>query len=408
MTKNNKRVAFYAITNLQLVNVTNIRLSYYSENSAVLFIRIANQISYDLVKAIAEEDFFEDIVLIQYPILNNKVGFWGKIPKIRMLSYGKRMQSYHDYYLESCKTDQLFDVAVVPYFWFHTLYYLTYWKKNNRHIRIEFFEEGLSNYSAEHGTFRDFTSPRCSGSKLERRVQRFAEKPRMRRIRSNATNTLYVYNADMLYEGHSWKAKTLPSIKNNDRLLSLLDMAVRRNSLKVLRYSKKKVYYIANHLIPDIEDSYDLSYMIIDKVLRAFDPRQVLIKTHPAITEHREKYARQFEERCYIDRDDQFIEGFFADREEIESKLFILRCSALPFNMRNWFECQPFVMFTYKMFPYFSQTGDPSVEGYVAKLKQAYDDPSKIMTPASWIELEMMLESCKRRMYGLSENFQDE
>lgn len=397
-----ERIAFYAVTNLHLVNALNIKLTYYNQNKAVLFIRVANQISYELVHVIQQGDYFEKIVMIPFPVLNNKAGRLGRIPKIRMLNYGERMQNYHDYYLKSIKLNMFFDVAVIPHFWNHAIYYLTYWKMNNPHIRIEFYEEGLSNFVPRFGTFHSMTSPRCSGSKTERAVQRYVERHRMRRISKGATRILYVYNPEMLLENESWVVRKLPSLRENGLSWKLMN-SIGSDYIRLLRYSKVFIYYIANHLIPGIEDSYDISYMVIDKIKKIFGPKRFIIKPHTSVTNHRFEYAKQFEKYCYVDREDYFPEAVFANIEEMDSRLFVLRCSALPFNLHNWFKFQPFIIFTYRMFPLFSQTGDPATECVVEKLRKTYDDPSRIMTPSSFLELEMMLKSCKRRMYGLPE-----
>lgn len=406
--KEEERVAFYAVTNLHLINALNVKITYYRHNKAILFIRVVDQISFELVDAIRKGRYFEDIIMIPFPVINNKSGLFGKIPKLRMLTHRRRMQKYHNYYLDSSAANLFFDVAVVPYFYCHAIYYLVYWEKKNSDIRVEFFEEGVGNFVSENGTFHSVTSPRPIGDKHKKRAVMIAEKAPMRRLRNNATRTMYVYNSDMVLEDEKWQVREIPSANYVEEIKKILSGVANKFNLLLLRYSTKRIFYIANHLIPGIEDSYGIAYKVIQNIIEIFDPNSLLIKPHPGVAKHIREFAKHFEPECYVDRAHHFSEALYANIKDVNASLFVLRCSTLPINIANWCMQQPYVLFTYKLFPYFSQTGDESAECIVEKLRLLYNDPSRIMVPSSFLELRLMLETCKRRMYGLSENFQDE
>lgn len=399
LDKKINRVAFYAFTNLCLINASNVRVTYYPKSEAVLFLRVTKNISHELVDSIRKSKIFDNIVMIPYPVLDNKVGALGKIPKIRMLTYGYRMQKFHDYYFESSKVDMFFDVAVVPYFCNYTIYYLSHWQSINNQIRIEFYEEGLSTFSLVFGTYKGKTSPHVLGH--EKKIHKLLERIKTPKLRRHATKTVYVYNEKMLLDDVEWDARTLSALNNNQKINSIMKSVAECEELRCIKYSKARVYYIANYLLNGLEQNYSMSYEIINTITNVFRPNDLIIKTHASNEKHRNEYAKQYENQCFVDRGEFFVESVYANIEDIDFHLFVSRASSLVFNIFNWFKVQPFVIFTYKMFPYFSQTGDPDAEHVVQKLRELYDDPSRIMTPHTFLELEMMLDNCKRRIYGL-------
>ena len=330
------------------------------------------------------------------------MGRWGKYPKIRMLNYGNRMQKYHERYLKVDDIGLSFDMLITPYYGLTAIYYVNELKKHQQDLQVLFYEEGLLLFR-EIGRMIPYLTgyfPHGSNDK-ERLINRLAEKPRIKRCRKNAQSVIYTYAPEMLQEEAGLTAYKLPGCQDNPCTAWLLqDLAAQLPDL-LERYEKRNVYYIANHLVPGLEDSYNISYSVIEAILQCFGKDKLIIKAHPSSTAHKLEYARQYEAMAYVDRQDYFPEAVFSNISNLRQKLFVCRMSTLPFNLCNWFGAEPYVIFTYRLFPYFANTGDPSAENNIELLKHKYKDPSRIMVPSSFHELRSMLRLYKARLYGI-------
>ncbi|MBQ3131716.1 MAG: hypothetical protein IJC24_03310, partial [Clostridia bacterium] len=201
-------IAFYAVSNLAIFNAVNVKEQYYPDTGADLFVRFVNGTTLELVEAVRGSGIFENVFLINIPQIDTRSGFLGKFSSLRILGYGKKYQLFVDRYLDTVVPEKKYDVLLTLHMDSHCLYFADYFRRSNKRIAIEFFEDGTASYlcTKKYLTQR----PVRLGESFKAYIGRcIYERPTRRRIRRNITNTLYIYAPEIYDEEMGFVPKKL-------------------------------------------------------------------------------------------------------------------------------------------------------------------------------------------------------
>lgn len=387
-------VAFYCVSNLAIFNAINVKQMYYRDDKADLFIRFVGGTSNVLVEEAAESGVFENVFCINYPSVDASRGILRKSPLVRALLNGKKIQEFISRYLDVLVKDKKYDTFLTLHMDAQAVHYAYYFRKNNKKLRIEFLEDGTASYLC---TKKYMTHPIPDDMKWARfLLKKMSEAYFYLRVRSNVTKRLYIYSPGQydLEKGFM----PMPLKMQTESKAVLERMAKKIDSSLVLLYKKKMVVYIANAK-SRVEPTYDFAYGIIESIIDVVG-MSLIVKTHSnASTENREHFAEKFESKVYVDREVYLFESLFCEIPDWSDKIVVTRASASAMLFKTWFDTEPYVILTFRLFPFYGEHGDPGADEYVEILQGIYSDPNRIMVPNTMGEFEYMLRKCKKEIY---------
>lgn len=134
-------LAFYACTNTQIINMINVKLQYYHDVDADLYVLKKNRVDLDLVKCIEDAKIFKSMVLIEPYVLPQN-----SLHKVFNVFIAHSPNRYYRNYVLKALGKKIYDKFLTFGFWADALYVLDVFYKKNKNIKVEFVEEGLVNY----------------------------------------------------------------------------------------------------------------------------------------------------------------------------------------------------------------------------------------------------------------------
>lgn len=388
-------IAFYAVSNLAIVNAINVKGTYFPQEKTDLYVRYVGGTDLDLVEKAMQSEIFENVYMINMPTINKKKGILGKIPYVRSLFYGKKNQSFVNHYLDILHGDKIYDKMFTLHMDAHAVYFANYFKKRNKRIEICFYEDGNASYLC---TKKYLThSIQSTLSRKAFWAKKIAEAPYYFQVRKNITDKLYIYCADQYNPSKGFRPFPVEVQPDCLHLLQGMGQAV---PVEIrLRYQKKMVYYIANPKTK-AEPTYDFSYEIIERISKVVGDRQMIIKPHAnASTENRNLFGAKYEEKIYVDRNTYFLEGLLSTLSGMDQKIIVSRASAAAMLPKIWLKKEPYILLTLRLFPFYGESGDPGGDEFIELLRSVYSDPSRIMVPNTLGEMELMLKQCVAHIY---------
>ncbi len=387
-------VAFYCASNLGILNAINVKQMYYRDDKADLFIRFVGGTSYALVEAADESRVFENVFCINYPTVDETRGIMKRSSLVRALLNGKKIQEFVNRYLDVLVKDKKYDTFLTLHMDAQAVHYAHYFRRSNKKLRIEFLEDGNASYLRT----KKYLTHSIKGDMKWKRflLKKMSEVCFYWRVRSNVTDRLYIYNPDQydLKKGFT----PMPLKMQTESTAVLERMAKKLDSSLILLYKKKMAVYIANEKT-SAEPTYDFAYGIIESIIDVVGT-SLIVKTHSnASTENREHFGEKFESKVYVDREVYLFESLICEIPDWSDKIVVMRASASAMLFKSWFDTEPYVILTFRLFPYYGEHGDPGGDEYVEILQEIYSDPNRIMVPNTMGEFEYMLKKCKKEIY---------
>ena len=391
-------VAFYAFTDMQLINAANIKRNCCADESGDLFIQMAERMSLNLIQAIENAGIFDRVYYIDPPLLlKRKWGFLGKLPKLWLFGYISAHKKYYKKVLNNYEIDQKkYDTFFVSGYWADALSLLDYFYRHNCKMKVVLYEEGIGAYYHTRKELCQHSPDTISKkARLQRTFIYYREEKKFRRL----PQMLYLYRPELYHEDKRLQTQEIPVISVNNPCFTIMDKLYSSTEQSyVLRYSKKKVYFFAMHTLKGYEDNHDRTYTIIDAALEELFADDFLIRAHPEGQVHREEYGAQYESKVYIDRTGISLEPIFS-QIDIENKIFIGRQTAAIMYPKYMFGKEPYVIFTYRLYQEYYRDLDEITERYALDLQSTYSDPCKVMIPRTVQEFKNDLSRIYHSMF---------
>lgn len=388
-------IAFYAVSNLAIINAVNTKMMYFEQEKADLYVRFVNGTPINLLGAVMKLGVFEHVYSISFPTINKKQGILGKIPYVRTLFYGRKMQQFVYRYLDVVANDVKYDIMLTLHMDAHAVYFANYFRRSNRKIRIEFFEDGTASYLC---TKKYLTSPiQSTLSTIRFLAKKLSECYYYWQIRKNITDRLYIYYPQGYDRDKGFVP--LPLTMQSAGLELLQKLAQSIDESLVMRYNRKTIFYLANPKTA-AEPTYDFSYSIIEHIMAVANSSSIAIKTHSnASTENKNEFAAEYEDRIFVDRNVYLFEGLIYALHDVEHKIIISRASTASMFPKLWLQKEPYIILTLRLYPYYGESGDPGGDEYIDLLRSLYSKPNRILVPNTLADLELMLRHCLTEIY---------
>ena len=390
-------IAFYAVSNLAIFNALNVKEQYYPDTGADLFVRYVNGTMVELVEWVRNTGVFDNVFTINFPVISTKAEGLGRVKLLRALSQGIKYQRFVSRYLNTMVPGKKYDVLLTLHMDSHCVYFADYFHRNNKKLSIEFFEDGTASYLRS----RKFIALRPIRMQLGFKAyiaKCFYQMPIRIRLRSVISRVLYIYAPEQYDLKKGFRPKKLEIGKTGREILTQIADAI--DPTLRMRYEKRPIYYIANAKSRG-EPTYDDAYKILDCIIESVGRDKLIIKTHSsASTENKLGFASQFEKVAYVDRNVYLLEGLLSGITDIENKVIIARATTAMILPKLWFNKEPYIILTLRLFPYYGQYGDPGGDEYIEMLRSMYSDPSRIMVPNTLGDLRIMLMQLRMRVYN--------
>lgn len=396
-------IAFYCVSNLAIINAVNVKLIYFPEEEADLYIRFVNGTDKNLVHFLMDKNIFSNVFCIDIPDISYDgydgiIGLISKIKRLRILLTGKLCMKYISNYLDILPSPKIYEILIVMHLDAHAVYYANYFKNNNKRLKIQFIEEGSASYLREkkHMT----SSIRAEMSYLRYFGRLLGELPYFFNIKRCITSTLYVYYPEAYDCSLGFCPQKIymhPITKEFvHELYELMDPVLS------IPYRNRPIYYIANPK-SFVEPTYDMAYRIIDTIRNVVKTRQIAIKTHSnASTDNKLHFGDPYKKKdgAFIDQEVYIFEFLLAGLGELVSKKIIVsRGSSVAMYAKLMSEQEPYIILTFRLFTWYGRHGDKRGDQYAAMLKKIYQDSSRIMIPNTLGDLEDMVEKCINKIY---------
>ena len=387
-------IACFAWTNLQLINITNAKINLYAGEKADLFIRMGPHISEALVEAIRQSNIYENIYPFDPVVLSYKNMRLGWIPGFKVLLLKGEFRKAYDALLEQLCGSRQYSRALVTWFYGENVFVLDYWKRHSDTFSITLVEEGTGTYFY---TKKDLAFPMFMGKYLKDRIRRKVTEGQLAARLRRDIDSICMYRPEYSHPDVDYRKLQLPVVDQNTNpvICDLLRAATHSVSDRQLaRYEDSAAVYFS--LFSQEGPEYDAtSLQILSSLIDAYPAGQVIAKVHTGDPVHARTFAREEEERAYIDRNVYIFEGLYARLENRSDRLLVSCLSSAAINPKFMFGDEPYVIFTYRLYSDYQTQPIEGNDWIAYALRDAYEDKSRVMIPESLQELREMLEKIR-------------
>lgn len=378
-------LVFFALTNLHIFNIVNVKRNLFSDECADLYIGKSNRISHELVSEIEKAHIFRKVILIDSPYAK-KIKLFGNTPILRFVPHIFEIVVDCHNILKSLKMnsgDSQYSRVFINKLNVPAVILLDYFYKYNNNIQISYIEEGGGDmYMNKNMIYHQTTQWRLIFSYIHL----------VTRVKSN--NSHYISQSDNIYlympELYSMDTGLLPIhipvIDKKDQVMkSILDCSLQK--LDYSAYINKCFIYFVSH--NTLNNSYETDYILINTILSVIPASDFLIKEHPiAFNTPSANYPlSQYEPSVFVDRRNYMLESLYSCIDLTE-KILITRGSATVLHPKYMFNQEPYVIFTYMLYSPDNITNEAKL---AEDLISCYIDKSKIFIPESITDFKNVL-----------------
>lgn len=385
-------IACFAWTNLQIVNVTNTRVNLYSEEKADLYIRMGGHISKELIAAVKASGVYDNVYSLDPIVLSYKNMRFGFVPHLKALLLKGAYTNAYNALMENTAPCKEYKRVLMAWFYAENAFVINYFAKHTKHLAITLVDEGTGSYS--YGK-KELYFPGFMASHWKTWLQRWlTERPLAKKYSKNI-DSIALYRPEYCQPDIDYKKLTLPQIHQDTNPVIYNILCGAAGSLEptqFIRYNKRRYFYFS--LFSQEGKKFDqTSINILDSVLKNSFSQQVVAKIHPGNTNHRENFAKSYEDRIYVDRSVYMFEALFMQLEKPDDKVLVSCASTATLNPKFMFGQEPYVIFTYRLYDTYRQIGVERDDWIANALIDAYEDKSRVMIPNSMHELQQMIKS---------------
>ena len=384
---------YYAFTNTQIINMINVKNSFFPNILADLYVIDHGRISENLIQNIVDEKIFDCVYyiihhphsklrksvfrlpgILRKPILSVFIGF----------NYLQYQRFFHK------QNEVMYSVLFMPGFWTDAGYFANHYYRYNPKLSIYFVEEGTVNYTAGiynlcyilnsfHPVVRLLWKFTNGGNKISD----------FKKLISHV-NGMYLYVPENHQQHNDMeKLLLLPSISKDSSTHRLLTKST--SEMVLARYNSCNVIYFMQNQNQDI-----IQYTIFGEYMQeitSLSSVRLLIKQHPDYSVSCSCFNdlnNYLHDNAVIDCDDYLLEGIYA-KIDLDSKILITRDSSSVMYPKYMFSKEPIVIFTYKLYSDYYSENSKKLDGLMHDLSRTYADKSKIYAPQSIDDLVYLI-----------------
>lgn len=394
-------IACYAWSNLMVLTAMNIKVNYFPDEDMDLFVRMSPGVSRELLQTIRKREVFKNIFYTNVPVIQLKSRTFFK-HRLRT-NWIKTRCLYKDQYkrmLHNLIAETQYDLFLTAGFWNDSLFYLDCFAQNNPKIRVNLYDEGGVSYdNAKKNLCCYYVSKKVTP--LKSRIKNFfPEKHLERKYRKKVENKIYLYSPKR-YEKIDKRMQCIgiPLInQNNFEMLAFFKKDLHKiYELYLPPYEKRNIYFISCGNSMRIQDCEVQSLNIVKCLSSIINGRNLVIKTHPNNSNNMKKFALEYENVCYVDRNNFMLE-FIYPNIEIEEKMLITYASSSAMYVKTIFDKEPFIILIFRLFHQYHEHGDKNAERYANDLREIYVNKDRIFVPNTLDEFVDNVNEVKRKI----------
>lgn len=378
-------LVFFALTNLHIFNIVNVKRNFFSDECADLYIGKSNRISHELVSEIEKAHIFRKVILIDSPYAK-KIKLFGNIPILRFVPHIFEIVVVCHNILKSLKMnsgDSQYSRVFINKLNVPAVILLDYFYKYNKYLQISYIEEGGGDmYMDKNMIYHQTTQWKLIFLFLHLITR---VKPNNSRYISQSDN-IYLYMPELYSMNTDLLSIRIPVIDKNDQVMKdILNCSLQK--LDYSDYLRKNILYFVSH--NTLNNSYTNDYILINTILSVLPASDLLIKEHPiAFNALSKNYPlNQYEPSVFVDRRNYMLESLYSSIDLTE-KILITRGSATVLHPKYMFGQEPYVIFTYKLY---SSDNIINEARLAEDLISCYIDKCKILIPNSLDEFKNQL-----------------
>ena len=365
-------IACYAWTDTQIVNMIQVLRTFYSDQSADLYVLKLDRISDSLLTA-AEHCVFHQVCRIPPPPDFQPDHFVQCVPGIKTIFIGRQVQASFMPALSDCSHE--YTLVLLPGFWAESLHFLrVMFPKHMPQIR--FVEEGM--YSYLKNCFRcriDSPWKDC----LERYLRHGTFYVRAKK----RVDGFFLYRPEDIKVSYSFPCIRIPALNIRSSFWHGFFSKMIPESLRNA-YQDRRFIFLVGALKSGYEPTYARTQELINLVADTISPEDLVVRPHPA--------SRQglcvLSDLILIDRSAYWFEGL-GSVVDLRTKTLIARnSSALSAFIRMGIVPRQIIL-TYKLYDYYQAHGDPYRDELAEQLRLSV----QTLVPADERELKEILMS---------------
>ena len=389
-------IACFAWTNLQILNTTNARVNIYGDQKADLYVRMGRHISKELIAAVRASGIYENVYILDPIVLSYKNMKLGFIPHVKVLFLKRAYIDAYNALMDHTAPNRRYERVLMAWFYAENAFVINYFAKNTDKLAITLVDEGTGSYCYNK---KELTFPMFMAGRWKDRLRRNVTERGLARKLGRKIDTMCMYRPEYRQPDIDYKMLTLPQIRkdSNPVIYDLLcSSAAGIDPTKLIRYDKRRYYYFS--LFSQEGKKFDeTSVEILDTMVNAGFEKQAVAKIHTGNTAHATNFAKNYEDRIYVDRDVYIFESLYAQLERPNEKVLVSCASTATLNPKFMFGDEPYVIFTYRLYDTYRQCGVERDDWIANALIDAYEDKSRVMIPNSMHELHNMIKNIHRQ-----------
>ncbi len=385
-------IAYYTWTNTQIVNAANSKINIFKNDKADLYVRMSEQISEPLLRAVKSQDVFENIYYIDPIILDYKKLLLGFLPNIRAIFLESAYKKAYGAMLNNMCGEREYSRVILPWFYADSVFLIYYWDKFSPNLRISFLEEGTGGYCCYKKEMIFLLAPLKT---LKEKFKRILAEGKLSYKYAGRVDSICLYRPQYCREDIDYQKYSLPVIDkafNPIMYQILFDATDFLEYTHFVRYSKRNIYYFSTYSVEG-RPYDDKSVKIIRSAISVAGEKNVLVKVHTNNSGHARTFARSVENLIFVDREKYIFEGLYVQIPNRENKVMISVASTTALYPKFMFNEEPYIILTYRLYDTYRQVGIERDDRIAGILLDAYSDKSRIMIPNSMYELKTMLAS---------------
>lgn len=398
-------VACYAFSNLTIVNLVNIKLSYFVEDEMDIYIRSTPGLSENLLGGLESIKIFRNVFYIEKPLVqySTKNKFMSLLSApFRVIRHYKRYKDEFEIKLYGLVRDQKYDLFLCPYFFNDSIFYINFFSKVNPKMEISLYQEGTSHW---YYTTDELCHVNFHAYGVKEKVRRFFTMRKLcRRHKKRVNYTQYLYGKRKLIDDLSVKILSLSTVTNNLMNIEKYKKLFQCKQDILMYYIKRQVYFFVSYPSekePNYESRLFRSLTCLSETIHM---SKVIIRLHPNNTSFKKEVSEVFSEYEFLNgayTDEGFLssESIFYN-VDVEKKILILDSSTSCAQPKLLFGKEPVIISLSKLSSrYYS---DPwyreQTDMYFDYLYDLYEDKTRIYQPSSIREFNRNL---KRAYFNL-------
>lgn len=378
-------IAYYATTDIQLINIVNLKVNVYPLDEGDLYIYNNGRIIPELITMIKDAGIFRRVNLIQVDDIviptNKKHHLFQNVIHL----FKSRAYYYHQILINANNT--LYSRLIINGFWLSSVYILLVLYSQNKKLRISLIDEGMGSYNQSKKEL-------CTnfGVKSFSNIwYYFVVYSTFKNLAyyKNRVDDLYLYRPELYIDKENILVKKLPLINENNSICFNL---LRKLSLNIdnSEYKLRNIFYFVQDQ-NNIPDQKVVLQTYLEILIQIIDSTKIIIKEHPnsviGVFSQGELYQNT---SLYVDKHLYLFEAMLLNIN-IDDKVFISRESSCLMYPKYMFDAEPYVIFTYKLYTEYYKKYHYMLDWYSTSLTSVYRNKDRVLVPENYEEFSKIL-----------------